>query len=66
MTDTSIIGIIISKFSFGHKLCSLVLLKIDEYLQICLYCTIFLFGLAVGLRVEGGEELLFNIKKVVY
>lgn len=44
--------------------CPIVLLKVDKDLGVDLYHTVLPFGLAIGLRVKGGRESLFDAKKI--
>ena len=54
MTDACIFGIIIRKLSHRQESCPVILFKVNESLEIYLYCFVLSFGLTVCLRMKRG------------
>lgn len=63
VADNSIFLVIVSKFSYRQKFCSVTLFIIDNNLKIGFYYAVISFGLTVGLRVKCGRKFLLNIRK---
>ena len=64
VTGARIFRIIVSKFGHREKPCPVILLVIDKGSEICFYRTIFSFGLAIGLWMEGGGEFPLNLQEI--
>ena len=65
MANARIFGIIISIFGHWQEPSLIILLEIDKSSEIGYYGTDLPFGLAVSLRMEGGEKPTLNAKEVV-
>lgn len=65
IADTHILSIIISKLGHWQEHYLVILFEIDKDLEVSLYCTILMFGLAVCLRVEDYRKPLFDSKEVI-
>lgn len=63
VVNTHIFCIIKCKLRYGQEPCLVILFPIDINPEIDLHYIIFAFGLAICLRMEGNEELLFDAKK---
>ena len=64
IAGASIFRIIIGKFSYWKGSYLVVLLKVDKDLEVGFHYAISPLCLAINLRVEGGEESLFDAKEV--
>ena len=58
--------IIISKFYYKKELYLFILSKINKSLKISFYCTIWLFSLAIYLKIKDSEKFLLNSKEIIY
>ena len=56
MAGISIFGIVECKFSHWQETYSIILFSIYKDSEICLYCAILLFCLAISLRMESHRE----------
>ena len=56
MAVASILGMIVSKFCYEKKLCSIILLKFDKNLEISFYYTILPLSLVVYLWKESDRK----------
>lgn len=67
MTDASILCIIVNKFGYQQKPDLIILFEIDKDLEVSLYYSILPlpFGLAINLKIESSEKLLFDPKEVI-
>ena len=52
MASTSILGIVICKFSYWQEVCPVILFLIHKGPEVCLHCTVLSFGLAIGLKIK--------------
>lgn len=62
--NTCIFGIVVYKFCHRQKLCPIILLLINKYLEINLYCAILPFNLAIYLNIKCNRELLLDIEEI--
>ena len=60
IAGTNIFGIVIGKFYYKKKLCTIILLKVYKNFQVGFYYIILPYGLAVRILVKSGKEFLFN------
>lgn len=65
MIIVSIFDIIINKLDYWYKLSLIILLKVDKYIKIYFYYTIFLLSLFINLRIKYSKLLMFYAEKVL-
>ena len=64
MTGARVIDIIIRELGYCEEPGLIVLLEIDKSLEVGFHGTVLPFGLAVGLRIEGGEKPTLHAEEV--
>ena len=64
VANACIFCVIVSEFSHWKEPSPIILLVVDKNPEIGFHYTVLPLGLAVSLREEGGEKLLFNLQKV--
>ena len=64
MANARIFGIIISELGHRQEVCTVILFKIDKGLEVGFYRAILTFGLAICLKMEDCEKLLFYSKEI--
>lgn len=64
MANTSILGIIIYKFSYWQEFGLVILFKINKNLRIRFYHTILTIILAINLKIKDNRETVFNFQKI--
>ena len=65
VANTSIFGIIISKFCHRKKPYLVILFEIDKGLKVDFYYTILSFNLTIYLWIEGNKKFLLDVKEIV-
>ena len=64
VAGTGIFGIIIGKFYYRKKPCSIILLKVDKSLEVDFHYNILPLSLVIYLQVEGGRKFLLDAKEI--
>ena len=60
VAGTGIFGIIVYKLSYWQEACPVILLLVYKSSEVCLYCAVLSFCLAIGLKIENPRESSLN------
>ena len=60
IASIGICGIVICKFSHWQEAYLIILFLVNKDSEICLYCAVLPFGLAISLRIESRREFSFD------
>ena len=64
VTHTAIVGVVVGKLHHQKEPCPVILLSIYKGMKVCFHGAILAFRLFIGLRVECGGELSFDVEEV--
>ena len=64
VANICVFAIVISKFGYWWKLCSIILFKVNKCLKVYFYYAVMVFDFAISLRIKRGRKQLFDTKKV--
>ena len=60
VSNTGIFGIVLCKFSYWQEACLVILFLVHQSSEVCFYCAVLPFGLAINVRMESCRESSFD------
>ena len=64
VAGAGVFGIVVGEFSHWQEPCPVILLPVHEGSEVCLYCAVLPFCLAIGLRMESCRESSLDSQEI--